>query len=235
MEPSRPDVQLADVLRCVLAAVERAPQALLAPAFVGRDPLSADVRHGVERLPAELPDALNAALRVAAGRGAAAQLAAMLACVNRGCRAVVAELGGSAEARAARAAHAQAMHDMARALRECSDLTAEQSDELAQDLAAWCCVADASTALDGRVDGNTSPPSKWHALAGEFAHAAAMLPRIRLARREIALKQIVAVASMMRGDAPGESDEDEELTQLAEQERGPWRQRLAELLRDAPA
>ena len=69
----------------------------------------------------ELSEALDAALNVAAIRGMAAQVASMLACADRTCNADVEEAAGRAEARAARYAHAQAMYDMARALREAKD------------------------------------------------------------------------------------------------------------------
>lgn len=92
--------------------------------------------------------------------------AARLARVNRASRATTHHFV-SAETRAARVAQAQAVHDMARALREVSRLTDEDAEAAAQGLIAWC-RGDAA-ALGGRY---AEAADKWRALARDFADTA---------------------------------------------------------------
>ena len=126
------DAQLMEVL---LQTLTRAPAAWRAAEFVGCHEPSAALRSVLQpddaamraeqlrpfALSDELEAELQGALHVAASRGAAAKLAAMLACTGSLGRAV-ADTFAPAEERAARVA--QALHDMVHALRESGDLPA---------------------------------------------------------------------------------------------------------------
>ena len=132
-------------------------------------------------LPAAHAAELQAALRVAAaGVTPACKLAAAFACDCRDCRATADSFAAAAE-RAARAAHPQAMHDMARTLRGIA-VPEGLKEDCARALVQWCHIDDALHALSGRVDGGLSGADAWRAFARAFADTDAMPSRIRLAR-----------------------------------------------------
>ena len=241
--------QLRKVLPLVLYYLERAPDAWPADAFVGRslmDPAlarelakesrSASGELPLLALPEALEEELQAALRSAAARGATAKLASVLACVRHDCRAAAHEYA-AAYARAARGAHAQAMHDMARSLREppLGDLSDEVVEDAAAGLAAWCRVPDAVTALGERFADERSAADAWRAFARAFAATSGMPSRIRFARRDAVLDAARRCAALLAGPSWGPPpEEDEELTELAEQDRGTWRDRLVDMVQGAP-
>ena len=244
MEAAQSSVKLADVLRYVLAAVERAPAAIRPPAFVGRDPVS-DARRRELNLPGaqlgadsprpllELPATLDAALSVAAGRGLAALLASAVARTGRACNLAAKEAAGNAAARAARMAHAQAMHDVVRALRESKNYDHDLA-QVAEGLAAWCLVADAATALGECNDRGPSPSRKWDLFAREFAYVAETPTRILLARRYCAMAMTVHLAAVLTGRSIVEPPEFEGMAELADADEREWHDHLVELTQGAP-
>ena len=185
-------------------------------------------------LPAASEAELQAALRVAAaGVTPACKLAAAFACASRACRATADSFAAAAE-RAARAAHAQAMHDMARTLRGIYVTDALKAD-CARALAQWCHVDDALHALNGRVDAGLTGADAWRAFARAFAETDAMPSRIRLARSTAArhrLRQLLAAAAGAPPPPPLENAA--ELNQLAAQHDGRmWEQQALALLHRA--
>ena len=191
-------------------------------------------------LPAASEAELQAALRVAAASVTpACKLAAAFACASRDCRATADSFAAAAE-RAARAAHAQAMHDMAHMLRGIYGTEALKAD-CARALAQWCHVDDALHALRGRVDAGLSGADAWRAFARAFADAVAYVcgrmrcRRIRLARSTAArhrMRQLLAAAA---GDPPPPPLENAaELNQLAAQnDERMWEEQALALLHRA--
>ena len=232
MESPRRDAELADVLRYVLAAVERGVTVELH----GSD----DVDKNALAPAPKLSDELDTALRVSAGRVDAAHLAAALACTNRALRTAVDAVTGP-EARAARVAHAQAMCDMASALRECkrdNPRVVQGVDEL---LLKWCLMDAAATALDNRYSGEASQPRKWRAFAREVVHCLKSLActcRTMLQRAYLYGRNALKVAKLTidmvdpiseLGIEPDE-EEDEFTQQAMELSQEEWRARILELL-----
>ncbi len=229
---------LTDVLHCVLRFVDKTELDWHPDAFVARDPLSAAERANLDDLddalePEELSEDLQAELRGAVRRGAAAKLEAALACVDRFCRDKV---GGDSDAttaaahaaaRAARAAQAQAVLDISRALSKFNKRE-HNLDDVAPALEAWC-RADAVTALDGRYVREPSPARKWRAFAREVTGAVTMPARIRAARRMVTRNLAGQLGALLGGHALGE-DVDPELQELAGESCSLWRVQLVELL-----
>jgi hypothetical protein len=235
----------AELLGVLLHTLEKAPEGWQAEAFVGvrapdpppsessdDDSDASESPEGSE-LSEELGEELLDALRVAAARAAAAKLASMFACLDTACRAAV-EKFAPAEERAARMAQAQVTHEMAHAL--LNDDLGNVRSEAAALLAAWCSVADASAALDGRYNDQASPADKWRAFAREFAqtakNATACMRGARLAARR---RDIVELSSMNAGALPAPLTDEEELQQQAAEAGQPWTTQLIELLQGAPA
>ena len=223
--------ELADVLRYVLAAVERGVSVELHGDAVEDDALAPFMK---------LSDELNTALRVAAGRVVATHLAAALSCTNRALRTAVDAVSGP-EARAARVAHAQAMCDMASALRECkrdNPRVVQGVDEL---LLKWCLMDAAATALDNRYSGEASQPRKWRAFAREVVHClkslacqgrtlrqrAGLFARNALKIVEITIDMVDPISKL--GIEPDE-EEDEFTQQAMGSSHKTWRERLLTLL-----
>ncbi len=203
-------------------------------ALEGLDPVAPLPTFGnAYQLTAELEEALYDAAR----RAAVAQLASRLACMNRACRAA-ADAFASAEERAARAAQAQAMHDIAHAL-QCfvsSAWTRVVSFSVAPPLVVWCRVEDAATALDDLYDDdedeeNASPADKWREFAWEFAHAAEMPRRIWRARAMIGWYQTEHEEAMWFGHpAPQPLPNHEAVKELAEEEEEFFFKELVDLV-----
>lgn len=192
-------------------------------------------------LPQDASEELDAALRVTAARGAAAKLVSLLACTSRAALAAADAFAG-AEVRAARGAHASAMHSCALALREACVrcyLTHTEAAAALRGLAAWCRVKDATSALDGRFGGATSAAEKWRAFARDFADAAAMPRRIEVARRTLeryALHaQLSALSAAFGSSGEPPPDDEEALEALVRDNRNTWRARLMDLTQGAPA
>lgn len=205
-------------------------------AFAGDDALE-DVdpvpRLGFYQLDAEL----EAALYDAARRAAVAKLASLFACMNRACRAA-ADAFASAEERAARAAQAQAMHDIAHALQGfvTSPMTRLYCFRIAPPLVVWCRVEDAATALDdlydyGDEEEDASPADKWREFAREFACAAEMPRRILRARAALSRYHSQIWAAMVQGQPwPEPMPHHVALAELAEEEEEFFYQQLVDLV-----
>ena len=240
--------QLRKVLLLALRHLESAPDAWPADAVVGRSLMHpelavalAEESHNVSgdlpllALPEALDAELEAALRSAAARGEAAKLASALACASHAYRKAVEKEYATADVLAARGAHAQAMHDMARSLRESGGLY-EVVEYVAAGLAAWCRVPDAAAALDGRFADERSAADAWRAFARAFAATSGMPSRIRFARLDVTLSSARRCAALLAGPSrEPPPEEDDELTELAEQDRGTWRAQLVEMVQGAPA
>ena len=230
----------AELLGVLLHTLEKAPVGWAAEAFAVRHPAPDDdddsdsgdaADRAYSQLAEVLGDELLVALRRAATRAATPKLVSMLACVDRACRAE-ADKFAPAEARAARVAHAQAMHDMARAL--LSEGLCDVRSESAALLTTWCSVA--TTALDGRYDGEASPADKWRAFAREFSETAVMPGRIRRARREVLRHNMAELGGMLGGHLTSPLPNQDELEQLGQENATGWANQLVELLtQGAPA
>ena len=237
----------AELLGVLLPTLETAPACWQTGAFALRDPPPppeddddeyADVFEPLNALapapPRELADVMDATvLARAAARGAAARLASVLACVDRACRAAANKFA-PAEQRVARVAQVQATHDMAHALLKMV-YDGRVRSEAAALLAAWCCVADAASALDGRYDDQASPADKWRAFARDIAQTAEVPLRIMRARTTNLTRTMVGLLGMVGHPVPLLPQKEAELQQLVAQDTTPWLEQLIKLLQGAPA
>ena len=217
----------AELLGVLLHTLEKAPVGWAAEAFAVRHPAPDDdddsdsgdaADRAYSQLAEVLGDELLVALRRAATRAATPKLVSMLACVDRACRAE-ADKFAPAEARAARVAHAQAMHDMARAL--LSGHHGYTRSEAAALLVSWCRADNAGTALNGRYDNEASAADKWRVFACEFARAVAKVRRVWRLRVKAALRNEAALLHVLAAQPappPPLAPDHLELLQLASQD-----------------
>ena len=153
--------------------------------------------------------------------------------MSRACR-DAANAFAAIDARAARCAHAQATHDTAHTLVRNSE-DSSQAEVVAAALVKWCRISDAATALKERVVNGLSAADAWRACARILVKTAAMPTRIRLARRKLSMYQAEDCIALLTGrQAPSHEDEDA-LTELAEQDEEAWHARLVEMLQGAPS
>ena len=175
---------LAEVLKYVLLWAEGAPGWWSADEYTARAPLPGDgegaASHDGEQ--ADVPAhelALRAALRTTAARGAPARLAGALACVNHGCRDAVTSFVAPA-VRAACDAQARAVHNIARALRECCK--GALAPRVARGLVPWCLADATSSALTLHYPNVPDAASAWRAFGDEVLAVAMSPHRIAVAR-----------------------------------------------------
>jgi hypothetical protein len=220
---------------------------VLAKAQYGYEALAHDLPHvelfagdeaveGIDPVPVfkvkeELDADLVAALHDAARRSAVAQLASLLACADRACRAAV-DAFASAEERAAQAAQAQATQYIAQVLQSC----ANPGRYAAQPpLAAWCRTESAATALARHRD-KIHPADKWRGFARKVAFAAEIPRRVLIARTKRAEHQAQQMAAMMAGQpAPPPLANGGALAELADVKLEDWSAWLVDVLQGAPA